>query len=630
MEHFYATFPPSSPTSSFTQTPSASPTPPPFNTSTSVSSIPGGSPTATNFTNTPSLLSPGTHNESLFTKTVSTTQPHEPLIDHLTSLPLELLTHLLSFFNNAECQQVLPLCKTIYNLAVADIQHTIKTALAIPDGYKNDPIFENKNFIKALNRFGKKKLIAYIQLYFAIKQHYTPLWYAINNLINDPENPNHAAFHTFISDATTDGKMNLSHLDTLATGVLNCYFANQDTPDPRMQQAVKRIIENICNLHFDNKKETDGQLKDPLLQSKPDQTPLYYAFECENLEVVSLLLQYENILPDLAAIKDTIKAALCIPEACKNDPIFEDPNLIQALHFFCKQRLIQYIQLFFAVKIHYKPLWEAIKNLENDDIYTAFNTFISDRNRDDDRTMKPAHLKTLVTAILESYFKNQDTPDLRMQQAIKRSIEDICIVHFYKKKPKESQLDNELFVAAQNNLPSLVINYLLKNGDVNFKDRNGQTMLHWAAYKGHLDIVRLLLQDKNINVNLQDNFGRTALYWAVYKRRLDIVSLLLNDKNINVNLQNNEGRTALHWAVYKGRLDIVSLLLNDKNINVNLQDKKGKTALDSATQRGHLEIKKAIESLQQQREKASALKYRKRCLDDEDEEMLQLEKKPRQ
>jgi ankyrin repeat protein len=88
--------------------------------------------------------------------------------------------------------------------------------------------------------------------------------------------------------------------------------------------------------------------------------------------------------------------------------------------------------------------------------------------------------------------------------------------------------------------------------------------LQAAAYRGHLEIVKLLL-DHNADVNLQSNelttlelypylyLGGSALQAAAYQGYLEIVKLLL-DHNANVNLQSNEPvPLELYAYLYLGR-----------------------------------------------------------------------------
>ncbi len=66
----------------------------------------------------------------------------------------------------------------------------------------------------------------------------------------------------------------------------------------------------------------------------------------------------------------------------------------------------------------------------------------------------------------------------------------------------------------------------LDNGaDVNARDRFGRTVLMIAAYRGHNDLVRLLLE-RGADVNAQDNDGRTAHAFAAFYRRSDTLRLL--------------------------------------------------------------------------------------------------------
>ena len=51
---------------------------------------------------------------------------------------------------------------------------------------------------------------------------------------------------------------------------------------------------------------------------------------------------------------------------------------------------------------------------------------------------------------------------------------------------------------------------IAKGADVNVKDKQGSTTLHWAAYHGHKEIAELLIA-KGANVNAKTKIGRTPL-----------------------------------------------------------------------------------------------------------------------
>lgn len=64
-----------------------------------------------------------------------------------------------------------------------------------------------------------------------------------------------------------------------------------------------------------------------------------------------------------------------------------------------------------------------------------------------------------------------------------------------------------------------VIEFLLDHGmEVNTKLKGGSTGLHWAAYEGHGDTVRLLLE-RGAQVEMADgNYQGTPLHWTLYGR----------------------------------------------------------------------------------------------------------------
>ena len=109
--------------------------------------------------------------------------------------------------------------------------------------------------------------------------------------------------------------------------------------------------------------------------------------------------------------------------------------------------------------------------------------------------------------------------------------------------------------------------------------RNGNTPLTWAAWKGHAEVVKLLLA-KNASTDLQDMNGETALLLAADKGHAKVVELLLA-KNASTDLQTKNGDTALLLAAMNGHTEVVELLLA-KNASTDLQTENGDTALTLA------------------------------------------------
>jgi sialate O-acetylesterase len=70
------------------------------------------------------------------------------------------------------------------------------------------------------------------------------------------------------------------------------------------------------------------------------------------------------------------------------------------------------------------------------------------------------------------------------------------------------------------------IYWLQRTVDVNAKNRDGDTALHWAAYRGYVKVIKLLLADSRVKVNEPDNYGETALDIAMQKGYKDIINLL--------------------------------------------------------------------------------------------------------
>lgn len=140
-----------------------------------------------------------------------------------------------------------------------------------------------------------------------------------------------------------------------------------------------------------------------------------------------------------------------------------------------------------------------------------------------------------------------------------------------------------------------IVEYLLQQGaNASIPDGNRTLPLHWAAYNGNLDMVKLLLDSKPKTLNSLGNQGSTALMLSARNSKMDVLKYLL-DKNANVNIRDELGYLPLHWATQNGHLDTVKLLIDNDLCDVNSTGSPaGATALGIAAMEGKLDIAKYL------------------------------------
>jgi ankyrin repeat protein len=185
---------------------------------------------------------------------------------------------------------------------------------------------------------------------------------------------------------------------------------------------------------------------------------------------------------------------------------------------------------------------------------------------------------------------------------------------------QQEELNQQLLEAAQKSDVSNITTLLKAGADINAKDRDGYTPLHYATVDGHVDVVTLLLEH-GAHVDEVNGEDETPLYLAVQSGCTDVVTLLLkhgaeiNSTNwygltplccaagagdvdvVRLLLQhkasfdkaNNYGWTPLHGAAAEGHVDVVALLLNH-SARVDRTDKRGGTPLHKAANWGHAAV----------------------------------------
>jgi hypothetical protein len=137
--------------------------------------------------------------------------------------------------------------------------------------------------------------------------------------------------------------------------------------------------------------------------------------------------------------------------------------------------------------------------------------------------------------------------------------------------------ETQLHHCAENGFTTSVKRLLsIRNINVNVKDVSGSTPLHWAAYNGHIEIVRLLLQN-GADVNAKSNYGST-LHWAASHGNVDILHLLV-ENGADLEAQSNDGERALHSAAYHRHLPFIQELISRYHVDINARMNNGSTAL---------------------------------------------------
>ena len=145
-----------------------------------------------------------------------------------------------------------------------------------------------------------------------------------------------------------------------------------------------------------------------------------------------------------------------------------------------------------------------------------------------------------------------------------------------------------LFAAAQGFTHILRILYLFGGADVNATTKQGRNALHLAARTSDsvkilnqiLDIAREMNgmkaisglkgtpnkkkknQLQKLTIDSVDNFGNTVLHYAARAGNLEMCKLLVEQFNCSIKIRNNKGYTPLHIAIYKGFFGVAEFLLN--------------------------------------------------------------------
>lgn len=140
-----------------------------------------------------------------------------------------------------------------------------------------------------------------------------------------------------------------------------------------------------------------------------------------------------------------------------------------------------------------------------------------------------------------------------------------------------------LHLAVQHNLHEVVTALINHGANLNIRNNAGNTPLIDAILAEELSekTIKLLIDGPNINLDIKNNDALSALHFAAKYNHLNIVKLLL-DAGANINAVNDEGDTALHLALQYHYVDIAKLLFSNSDVDIHVQNGLSLTPLQLA------------------------------------------------
>lgn len=136
-----------------------------------------------------------------------------------------------------------------------------------------------------------------------------------------------------------------------------------------------------------------------------------------------------------------------------------------------------------------------------------------------------------------------------------------------------------------------VTDVLLQNGArVEAADINGYRAVHVAAQYGQTSFLNHIVAKYHADFDVPDNEGRSPLHWAAYKGFADSIRLLLF-RDAHQGRQDKEGCTPLHWAAMIGNVEACTVLVHaGTKQELTVKDNAGFTPVQLASDKGHRNI----------------------------------------
>ena len=125
--------------------------------------------------------------------------------------------------------------------------------------------------------------------------------------------------------------------------------------------------------------------------------------------------------------------------------------------------------------------------------------------------------------------------------------------------------------------------------DIYCKAKNGGNCLHIAAFNGHLNLCKELLEKYEFAFDVTDNDGLTPLHYSARSGNYKIFKFFA-DMASDIYRKTKSGANCLHMVAMNGNLDFCKTLLKKHNFNVAIADDHGRKPLHYSAMSGSYEL----------------------------------------
>ncbi|MBF7093467.1 ankyrin repeat domain-containing protein [Flavobacterium sp. ALJ2] len=204
-------------------------------------------------------------------------------------------------------------------------------------------------------------------------------------------------------------------------------------------------------------------------------------------------------------------------------------------------------------------------------------------------------------ALAATLFVSAQQKNILLEQSFWKSLPSVTAVKAEIEKGSNPSQPNQnafdpVVLAINNDAPIATIKFLLEQpgNPINKITHDSRIYLHWAAYKGNVELVEYLIK-KGSDINLEDSKGNTPIAFAASNGQSDAALYDAFFKaGINPNKKYKNGANLLLIGIPNDKDLALSTYFATKGMSLKDTDDEGNTAFNFAARSGNIALLKKL------------------------------------